>query len=432
MSLLTTHAVRQPVDLSRFIFNAGRMGCLKVIDTVLVQPGDGFECDMVGSFRLSPLRRGLALDTKLDIFSFYVPMRYLTEGVDFTEFVNQGPNSALLLPSRFVGTDPADANYLGVHSNAQGLVPGYLHQAYWRIYNNFFKNPTEGDIPLDPTTWAAVTRETGYPCAHLKNYWTAPLSGDYLNSIAVETDPTTGVLDVYDFAQSSAHLHRIQERAMYAHRYRDFIDSLGGDAPIDTDQRPELIHRTELWCSGYDVNGTDSTSMGQFSGRTQQTFNHKVNRYFCREHGVVMTVAVPRFPPVHELALGYTVGRAAALDYEAIVHDPVIAGVGGFSTVSIAEMFRGGDPNTPYEMAFQQHMRVAEPDHVDERYTELEGFPFLSTVPGNSSQAVIIQPDDYDSMFQSDQLFHWNMQIKTNVEVQRYLVTTRDSLMNDD
>src|SRR5260370_40084914 len=39
--------------------------------------GDSFEMDAVGALRLSPLRRGLAIDSTVDIFTFYVPHRHV-------------------------------------------------------------------------------------------------------------------------------------------------------------------------------------------------------------------------------------------------------------------------------------------------------------------------------------------------------------------
>src|SRR5262245_41257641 len=48
----------------------------------------------------------------------------------------------------------------------------------------------------------------------------------------------------------------------------------------DADNRPLLVMRSNLWASGYDVDGTDQTSLGQFSGRVQQTYKHSVPRFF--------------------------------------------------------------------------------------------------------------------------------------------------------
>src|SRR5437667_2972336 len=63
-------------------------------------------------------------------------------------------------------------------------------------------------------------------------------------------------------------------------RYHDVISSFGGKTSYDADNRPLLVMRSNLWASGYDVDGTDQTSLGQFSGRVQQTYKHSVPRFF--------------------------------------------------------------------------------------------------------------------------------------------------------
>src|SRR5690554_7852924 len=52
-------------------------GRLITISTTPVIAGDSFEMDAVGALRLSPLRRGLAIDSTVDIFTFYVPHRHV-------------------------------------------------------------------------------------------------------------------------------------------------------------------------------------------------------------------------------------------------------------------------------------------------------------------------------------------------------------------
>src|SRR5207237_512960 len=52
---------------------AGQIGRLITISTTPVIAGDSFEMDAVGALRLSPLRRGLAIDSTVDIFTFSVP-----------------------------------------------------------------------------------------------------------------------------------------------------------------------------------------------------------------------------------------------------------------------------------------------------------------------------------------------------------------------
>src|SRR5256884_243879 len=63
--------------------------------------------------------------------------------------------------------------------------------------------------------------------------------------------------------------------------------------------------RSNLWASGYDVDGTDQTSLGQFSGRVQQTYKHSVPRFFVPEHGTMFTLALVRFPPTATKEIQY-------------------------------------------------------------------------------------------------------------------------------
>src|SRR5205085_4345117 len=78
----------------------------------------------------------------------------------------------------------------------------------------------------------------------------------------------------------------------FMQRYHDVISSFGGKTSYDADNRPLLVMRSNLWASGYDVDGTDQTSLGQFSGRVQQTYKHSVPRFFVPEHGTMFTLAL--------------------------------------------------------------------------------------------------------------------------------------------
>src|SRR5262245_36861352 len=63
--------------------------------------------------------------------------------------------------------------------------------------------------------------------------------------------------------------------------------------------------------SGYDVDGTDQTSLGQFSGRVQQTYKHSVPRFFVPEHGTMFTLALVRFPPTATKEIQYLNAKGA-------------------------------------------------------------------------------------------------------------------------
>src|SRR2546430_17085417 len=78
--------------------------------------------------------------------------------------------------------------------------------------------------------------------------------------------------------------------------------------------------RSNLWASGYDVDGFDQTWLGQFSGRVQQTYKHSVPRFFVPEHGTMFTLALVRFPPTATNEMQY-LNAKGALHYIVIAAD---------------------------------------------------------------------------------------------------------------
>src|SRR5204862_83909 len=67
--------------------------------------------------------------------------------------------------------------------------------------------------------------------------------------------------NVYSRVNSKATTQwRKTESANGVHLY-DVISSFGGKTSYDADNRPLLVMRSNLWASGYDVDGTDQTSL---------------------------------------------------------------------------------------------------------------------------------------------------------------------------
>src|SRR5690554_7654601 len=95
MSNIQTGAERMPHDLSHLGFLAGQIGRLITISTTPVIAGDSFEMDAVRALPLSPLRRGLAIDPTVDIFTFYVPHRHVSRE-QWIKFIKDGFNTARL------------------------------------------------------------------------------------------------------------------------------------------------------------------------------------------------------------------------------------------------------------------------------------------------------------------------------------------------
>src|SRR5437764_12664801 len=83
--------------------------------------------------------------------------------------------------------------------------------------------------------------------------------------------------------RSYANLHTDQERDYFMQRYHDVISSFGGKTSYDADNRPLLVMRSNLWASGYDVDGTDQTSLGQFQKHHSQMQIGRAVQQECRD-----------------------------------------------------------------------------------------------------------------------------------------------------
>src|SRR5258708_36359565 len=108
-----------------------------------------------------------------------------------------------------------------------------------------------------------------------------------------------------------ANLHIDQERDYFMQCYHDVISSFGGKFSYDADNRPLLVIRSNLLASGYDVDGTDQTPLGQVSGRVQQTYKHSVPRFFVPEHGTMFTLVLVRCPPTATKDIQYLNAKGA-------------------------------------------------------------------------------------------------------------------------
>src|SRR5260370_36524322 len=139
MSNIQTGAERMPHDLSHLGFLAGQIGRLITISTTPVIAGDSFEMDAVGAIRLSPLRRGLAIDSTVDIFTFYDPHRHVY-GEQWIKFMKDAVNATPLPTVNTPGyIDPAA--FLGTIHPDTNNIPQHFFQASLNIYNTDSKAP---------------------------------------------------------------------------------------------------------------------------------------------------------------------------------------------------------------------------------------------------------------------------------------------------
>src|SRR5499425_2739970 len=275
------------------------------------------------------------------------------------------------------------AAFLGTINSDTNKIPKHLFQGYLNINNNYFKAPWMPDrTEANPNELNQDDARYGFRCCHLKNIWTAPLPPETELSRQMTTSTTS--IDIMGLQAAYANLHTDQERDYFMQRYHDVISSFGGKTSYVADNRPLLVMRSNLWASGYDVDGTDQTSLGQVSGRVQQTYKHSVPRFFVPEHGTMFTLALVRFPPPAPKEIQY-LNAKGALTYTDIAGDPVLYGNLPPREISMKDVFRSGDSSKKFKIAEGQWYRYA-PSYVSPAYHLLEGFPFIQEPPSGDLQ----------------------------------------------
>src|SRR5207249_11656545 len=86
-----------------------------------------------------------------------------------------------------------------------------------------------------------------------------PYTTLFRSELSRQMTTSTTSIDIMGLQAAYANLHTDQERDYFMQRYHDVISSFGGKTSYDADNRPLLVMRSNLWASGYDVDGTDQT-----------------------------------------------------------------------------------------------------------------------------------------------------------------------------
>src|SRR5688500_19122287 len=124
-------AERMARYLATLCFLSGHLACPITISTTPVIAADSFEMHAVGALPISPLRRGLAIDSTVDIFTFYVPHRHVY-GEQWIKFMKDGVNATPLPTVNTTGYID-HAAFLGTINPDTNKIPKHLFQGYLNI-----------------------------------------------------------------------------------------------------------------------------------------------------------------------------------------------------------------------------------------------------------------------------------------------------------
>ena len=413
-------------DLSHMCFQAGRMGLLMTLSTVPVIAGDRIACNMEGVFRLSPLRRNLTMDAKVDLFYFFVPYRHIY-GDTWIDFIKEGVDETQTFPS---------INFSNTNRSALGgpytqVRPLWLQAGYNRIWNRYFRHPTaDGDIKEDTDQFANNEEAIwGYGCAFLPTIWNTPIEPE-VDSADTNVAVTSGEWDLLDFARQQARLTTERRREFYAQRYNDVLArTFGSNVNTDADERPTLLMRNSFWLSGYDVDGTGDASLGTYTGKAATIGRINMPHRFFPEHGTLWCMALVRFPTVHEKENHYLT-KIADPSYTQWAGDPDVVANEGPETVNLQDYFNtdGGIYNTDQGIAPYAQWYRTHPNHVHFSLDQANGFAFIDTQLSNKQIARYHTFATYDRTFQTTQFGHWQYYARHSVDANRVIPPVESSI----
>ena len=425
-------------DLSHFSFLTGRIGRLQTLSVLPVVAGDSFEMMMEGVFRLSPLRRQLVMDCRVDLMAFYIPHRHIYGDV-WIDFIKQGVDENVNLPSD--SFPQSDFGCLGFNFDVDKLsgfntIPRWLSRGYVRIWNRYFRHPsvipfTDNSLILrtNSTSRHINDRKYGMLCTRIKRPWNTgmPISEGADREVSISGNK----FDILDLRRVQARYKTEQIREWFGQRYNDLLGSTwNSTVNIDADERPELLMRRTLHLSGYDVDGTDDASLGSYSGKAASMLKFGFPRRYFSEHGAVWIMALLRFPPVHYSEI-HPLSRSSNPSYKEISGDPEVYMSEPPELLNNMDWWANAPSGTPslnsvsrgsvtQSIPFGQHYRY-HPSRVHGDYNSVQGFPFVHDVDGGEVPQIYITDTEYDDVFQTQQLAQWQAHCRINLGAYRYI-----------
>ena len=434
--------MRHPFDLGFYSDTCGRMGSLMTNGVIPVVAGDSLSVNSNHVIRLSPLKRPLLHDAQVDKFAFFVPHRHIY-GDDWMNLIEQGVDSGgISLPTVTPGL--GGTSYTGqVLPNASGAVAKWIYGGYNHIWNWFFRfvkltgvevahdyngvgYPASHSSANSPIDGSQVVKDHGFPCARLKRVWTTGINSDIVAGDHEVSAAT--VLDLIDLAKQKEIFKTQLQRDWFAYHYKDVIrEVFGGAASTDAEQRPTLIMRKKYSLSGRDVDGTDDAALGTSVSKSMNNFNFGFNRRFIPEHGAVYFMTLIRFPTIQEEEL--IPQLKGTQNYLRLSADPHLASVQEPEATTTADWFvqtvSAALGTIPHGQMWRQ-----QPNFVHKKFADALGFQFLTESEVDTHrEAVYHDPNDYDNVFSSEQLGHWQDQATFNVECWRDYPAAVTSIM---
>lgn len=429
---------RNSYDLTHYSHTCGKVGRLQTLSVIPIVAGDSIDLNFEGMIRFAPLRKEVVQDAQVDIFYFFRPHRHQYED-DWLDMIKTGYDSTTVLPlhTPTPAVNISANSWLGQPDHPDTL-PAWLPGGYNAIWNRYFKNPDLDDEDL--LTLSGEDRKYGYGIARLAHEATRPRRmnaaaanqyndmNDEDAQINVPVVGATATLDIRNLEKVKAQYRTEIDTNWFANRYNDIMKSKWKSSiNVDADVRPELCYRHSFMLSGQEINGTGDANLGTYQGKTIGRADHSMPRKYFGEHGSLWIMAAVRFPFVHTLEKHY-ISTVTQPDYMTISGDPTLWAAEepqryyANKHVSTAT-FADADYVEPYGQWYRY-----QPSRIHENFRALPGYPFLKTDLSNIDTVFYHKLEEYDSMFETSQIGHWQIHSMPKINAQRHIVDPRASI----
>lgn len=426
---------RELYDLTHYSATCGNIGRLQTLSIVPIVANDSMDVSISGAVRLSPLKRVLTLDAKVEIYTFYVPYRHIFKD-QWNKLISEGISGTETLGAIDAPSGTTWPQYLGIYANK---APTSYVAGYAQIWNNFFRVPNVTKeaaewMPEDALPTDATTADYGRKIANLPNEMTSGVkyTGDIANRQVAVADSK---IDLVDIRKAQSLYKTTEEREWFQHRYRDLMDGTWGSGMVstDADQRPTLLAKTSTFMSGIDVDGTGDANLGQYQGKSSMMINHSMPAKHFKEHGLLFNLMSVRFPCITAAQQHRFVAKPEQQDYRHLAADPEQWNSERPIPYRSGDFFGPGATVTDFDAGWQpfgQWYRT-HPSHVHNKFMLINGFPFRRfnrDFPGNTLESYTYDNGIQD-MYQSESLEDWNITSKISIGAKRVIPKAQNSIV---
>ena len=293
-------ARRYMYNLSHQVATETRFGRLCPTCVLEVAPGDTFSGKVGVLIRLSPLKRALLTDIRVDQFFVYVPHRLVFS--DWERFITDGPMDTpnVTIPAKTINDQSTDCpKFLFIRRPASGegsiTVSNLRLRGYNLSWNELFRDEYENPVGSDSVSNA----RWGQTVSAKKDYWSL-IQRDFgraqeFHNAQVQLPTTANAyVRAHDIIAAIQRQKISSRRATYGTRYIDALRYMGVSVNYQMLQRPEVVATARGNINVTDVVNTSDTGLGSMAGHGISGSRLRIRRKQFPEHGTLLGFAVIR------------------------------------------------------------------------------------------------------------------------------------------